>query len=59
MLLTGHKTRAIFDRDNIIHERELLEAGDLARTRPTDRILTCPFDMTLVGRGRNGTFRPV
>ena len=28
MRLTGHKSRAIFDRDNIIHERELLEAGD-------------------------------
>ena len=28
MLLTGHKTRAIFDRDNILNEDELLEAGD-------------------------------
>ena len=28
MLLTGHKSRAIFDRFNIIHEQELLEAGD-------------------------------
>ena len=28
MLLTGHKSRAIFDRYNIIHEQELLEAGD-------------------------------
>ena len=27
-LLTGHKTRAIFDRYNIINEQELLEAGD-------------------------------
>ena len=27
-LLTGHKTRAIFDRYNIINEHELLEAGD-------------------------------
>ena len=26
--LTGHKSRAIFDRYNIIHEQELLEAGD-------------------------------
>ena len=31
MLLTGHKTRAIFDRYNIINEQELLEAG--CRTR--------------------------
>ena len=28
MLLTGHKSRAIFDRYNIISEQELLEAGD-------------------------------
>ena len=28
MLLTGHKSRAIFDRYNIIPEQELLEAGD-------------------------------
>ena len=27
MLLTGHKSRAIFDRYNIINEQELLEAG--------------------------------
>ena len=26
--LTGHTRRAIFDRDNIIHEQELLDAGD-------------------------------
>ena len=28
MRLTGHKRRAIFDRDNIINEQELLKAGD-------------------------------
>ena len=28
MLLTGHKSRAIFDRYNIIHEQELLDGGD-------------------------------
>ena len=28
MLLTGHKSRAIFDRYNIINEQELLDAGD-------------------------------
>ena len=27
MLLTGHKSRAIFDRYNIINEQELLDAG--------------------------------
>ena len=33
MLLTGHKSRAIFDRYNIIHEQELLDAG-----RPAGRL---------------------
>ena len=28
MLLTGHKSRAILDRYNIINEQELLDAGD-------------------------------
>ena len=28
MLLTGHKSRAIFDRYNIVNEQELLDAGD-------------------------------
>ena len=41
MLLTGHKSRAIFDRYNIINEQELLEAGDqlvayLAQHAPGD-----------------------
>ena len=31
----------------------LLHESSLARTRPTDRILTCRCGMTLVGRGRS------
>ena len=37
MLLTGHKTRAIFDRDNIINEHELLEAGGPTQPAPPAR----------------------
>ena len=33
MLLTGHKSRAIFDRYNIINEQELLKAGPPASVR--------------------------
>ena len=36
MLLTGHKTRAIFDRYNIINEQELLDAGDQLVAPPVE-----------------------
>ena len=35
----------------------LLHESSLARTRPTDRILTCRCDTTLVGRGRSSDSR--
>ena len=31
----------------------LLHESSRARTMPTDRVLTCRFDMTLVGRARS------
>ena len=45
MLLTGHKSRAIFDRDNIIHEQELLDAGEHPRpaTDPASAIRSSKY----------------
>ena len=38
MLLTGHTSRTIFDRDNIINQQELLEAGDLFHDLARNRL---------------------
>ena len=68
MLLTGHKSRAIFDRYNIIHEQELLDAGDqlveylaqqaqavLARRRPHTASAAAPRTASPLRLVRRGT----
>ena len=68
MLLTGHKSRAIFDRYNIIHEQELLDAGDQlvaylaqqaqavpARRRPHTAGLAAPRTASPLRLVRRGT----
>ena len=42
MLLTGHRTRAIFDRYNIVNEQELLVAGHQLVTYLTGRHVAGP-----------------
>ena len=37
----------------LVHDVALLHESSLARTMPTDRILTCRCDTTLVGQGRS------
>ena len=68
MLLTGHKSRAIFDRYNIIHEQELIDAGDQlvaylaqqaqevpARRRPHTAGLAAPRTASPLRLVRRGT----
>ena len=43
MLLTGHRTRCVFDRYNIVNEHELLTAGHHLVSY-VDRILAAPAD---------------
>ena len=64
MLLTSHKSRAIFDRYNIIHEQELLEAGDqlvkylAQQAQATPRGLNPGFSERIGNSRRTGKARP-
>ena len=64
ILLTGHKTRAILDRYNIINEQELLEAGDqlvasLAQHAPATPRGRRPHTATGGASGPNRSRSPV
>ena len=60
MLLTGHKSRAIFDRYNIIHEQELLEAGEHPRpaTDPASAIRSTSLGRFVAPYGVHGWLEP-
>ena len=60
MLLTGHKSRAIFDRDNIIHEQELLDAGEHPRpaTDPASAIRSTSLGHLVAPYGVHGWLEP-
>ncbi len=47
MLLTGHKSHAIFGRSNIIHEQELFNAGNqiVAYLRPAAAAAISPVSL--------------
>ena len=58
MLLTGHKSRAIFDRYNIIHEQELLDAGDQLVAYLAQQAQAVPARQRPHTAGPSGPFAP-
>ena len=63
MLLTGHKTRAVFDRYNIVNEQELLTAGErlaaYLEKSETSRRYNRGVVMSIKVSYKDGVFRPL